>query len=337
MRGADPWALPSAQQFLAEVAPMIWRGGAVISCDASTPAGLAERLVNHLREDLTLERIDPPPGVLPLAVLGEHCGRAGATMAQVLASGRFFLIEGQDMAAPDLDRWSHALTDFACQFEKAGQGGALLFLGPARVPRLGKLDWATRLRRTDAMIWAEYAVPAGRSELMQRLAVNLAVELCGWRLDLVADLVSQREEDILDPMGWLQRQIDEAIATPASFGHASFACPLHLLVKSETVELRRRIWAAQLSVLFPWIEGHRQMLIERHGKHLHLDEHLRAMGVQSVEDIELGGLRRQLGMVLARDEAEQVAALANLRNDLAHRKPISAADFILARRMRGED
>lgn len=330
MSGADPWSLPAAQQFLTEVEPMIWQGGAVISCDVSTPPGIAARLVIYLRDTVTVEPLTPAPGKLPLAVLGEACGQAGALMPQIVASGRCFLIDAQDLSAADCARWTHALTDFAARSVQTDEGGALLFMGDANVPGLGRLDWRQRLRRVDAMIWAEYAVPSGRSELMQRLAVDLAVELCGWRLDLVADLVSQRQEDILDPLGWLQRHADQAIATPASFGLTSFACPLHLLARGELVELHRRIWASQLSVLFPWIEGHRQRLIERHRKHLYLDEHLKALGVHVVEDIELGGLRRQLGRVLARDEADQLAALANLRNHLAHRKPIAARDFVLA-------
>lgn len=330
MRGADPWSLPAAQQFLTEVEPLIWQGGAVICCDASTPPGLAVRLVAQLRETVPVERLAPLPGDLPLAVLGQACGQAGAPMAKIAAAGRCFLIEAQDLTAPDLARWTHALADFAARSVQSDDSGALLFIGEATVPGLARLDWRKRLRRADAMIWAEYSVPSGSSEIMQRLAVDLAVELCGWRLDLVADLVSQRQEDILDPMGWLQRNADQASATPASFGLSPFACPLHLLSKGDLPELRRRIWTAQLSVLFPWIEGHRQRLIERHRKHLYLDEHLRALGVLAVEDIELGGLRRQLGRFLAREEADQLTALACLRNDLAHRKPIAAADFILA-------
>jgi len=330
MRGTDPWSLPAAQQFLSEVEPTIWQGGAVICCDASTPPGLASRLVSYLRDTVTVERLDAAPGELPLAVLGEACGQAGASMPKIVASGRCFLIEAQYLSPADLARWTHTLTDFAARSVQSDEGGAVIFIGEAEVPGLARLDWCKRLRRADAMIWAEYAVPSGNSEVMQRLAVDLAVELCGWRLDLVADLVSQRQEDILDPMGWLQRHADEAIATPASFGLSPFACPLHLLAKGDLVELRRRIWTAQLSVLFPWIEAHRQRLIERHRKHLYLDEHLRALGVLAVEDIELGGLRRQLGRVLTRDETDRLAALAGMRNDLAHRKPISARDFILA-------
>lgn len=330
MRGADPWSLPAAQQFLTEVEPLLWGGGAVVCGDASTPPDLAARLVSHLRDVVPVERLKPAPGALPLAVLGEACGQAGASMSAIVSSGRYFLIEAQDLPADDLVRWAHALDDFAARSGASNDGGAVLFLGEAKVSGLPRLDWRKRLRRADAMIWAEYAVPSGHGEILQRLAVDLAVELCGWRLDLVADLVSQRQEDILDPMGWLQRNADQAIATPAFFGPTPFVCPLHLLVRGEKVELRRRIWSAQLSALFPWIEGHRQRLIDRYRKHLYLDEHLRALGVASVEDIELGGLRRQLAPILSRAEAEQLAALTGLRNNLAHRKPILPADFTLA-------
>jgi hypothetical protein len=329
-RATDPWSLPAARQFLTEVEPLIWRGGAVISSDASTPPKLAERLVSHLRDVATVERLTPAPGALPLAILSDAFGQAGASIAAIVASGRCFLIEAQDLPAADLPGWTRVLADFVAKSASSDEGGAMLFLGEAEVPGMARLEWRNRLRRVDAMIWAEYAVPPGYAEILQRLAVDLAVELCGWRLDLVADLVSQRQEDILDPMGWLQRNADQAIATPASFGPAAFACPLHLLVKGALPELSRRIWKAQLSVLFPWIEGHRQRLIARYRKHLYLDEHLRALGVVSVEDIELGGLRYQLAPILSRAEADRLEALTCLRNNLAHRKPIRPADFTLA-------
>lgn len=330
MRGADPWSLPAAQQFLTEIEPTVWQGGAVIRCDRSTPQDLAGRIVSYLRDTVTVERVVPAVGGLPLAVLGHACGQPGASISAIVASGRFLLVEGQDLVEPDLARWTHVLAEFAAQSLQTDEGGAVLFLGNADVPGLARLDWSGRLRRADALIWAEFAVPSGRNEIVQRLAVDLAVELCGWRLDLVADLVSQRQEDILDPMGWMERNLDQASAATATFGASEFACPLNLMAKGETAELRRRIWTAQLSVLFPWIEGHRQTLIERYRKHLHLDEHLRALGVNSVDDIELGGLRRQLGRIVVREEADRLASLANLRNDLAHRKPISPADFIMA-------
>lgn len=333
---ANPWSLPAAQQFLAEVEPLIWDGGAVLTCDVSTPAGLAEQLVQHLREHMHLIRIEAQPGTLPLAALGDACGRAGGSMAQVIEDERVFLIEAKELGATDLARWSHTLQEFAAQRKGRGHGAAVLFLGAANVPGLACLTWTRRLRRVDAMIWAEYAVPVARNEVMQRLAVDLAVELCGWRLDLISDLVSQREEDILEPMGWLRRNADLAVREPASFGASGFACPLHLLSVGDEAEVRRRIWSAQLTVLFPWIEERRQWLVARYRKQLYVDDHLKSLGVMVAEDIELGGLRKQLLPFLARDDAEKLTALARLRNDLAHRKPVSADDFFLGRRLKVE-
>jgi hypothetical protein len=330
MRGADIWSLPAAQQFLTEIEQTIWQGGAVINGDASTPPCLAARVVTHLRDTVSIHRRVPRPDELPLEVLGELCGQAGVKMQAIVASGRFFLIEAQDLSPTDLNRWGHALADFIAHSAQIDEAGALLLIGDIKVSGVTQLNWNMRLRRADAMIWAEYAVPSGHSDIIHRLAVDLAVELCGWRLDLVADLVSQRLEDILDPMGWLQRNEDQLIAFPASFGPSPFACPLHLLAKGDLVQLRSRIWAAQMSVLFPWVEGHRQGIIQRYRKHLFIDAHLRSLGVFSVEDIELGALRYQLSHILSRQDADQLAALAELRNNLAHRKPIRPADFILA-------
>jgi hypothetical protein len=133
-RATDPWSLPAARQFLTEVEPLIWRGGAVISSDASTPPKLAERLVSHLRDVATVERLTPAPGALPLAILSDAFGQAGASIAAIVASGRCFLIEAQDLPAADLPGWTRVLADFVAKSASSDEGGAMLFLGEAEVP-----------------------------------------------------------------------------------------------------------------------------------------------------------------------------------------------------------
>lgn len=255
----------------------------------------------------------------------------GASVKDVAAQDTVLIVSAQHLTEPDQRRWA----DFMVGFLAVRSRAAILLLAKGKpAVALPKLDWSARLRWADAMIWAEYAVPAGRGGLLQKLAVDLAVELCGWRLDLVADLVSQREEDIIEPMGWLSRNTDRASKETATFGHAVFRCPLQLFVQGDQAELRRRIWTAHLSVLFPWIEDHRQRLIDRYAKHLRVDQHLRSLGVVSVQDIELGAVRWQLSRVLHGEEQYCVEALARMRNDLAHRKPVQAADLSQAMRLR---
>lgn len=235
------------------------------------------------------------------------------------------IVEGNDLPLADLKAWQVFLQRFARERAQAGDGLAILFLSSAATTVEGfvQIAWSGRVRRIDAMIWAEFHVPSGRSALFQDLAVNLAAELCGWRLELVADLVSQREEDILAPQGWLRRNADRGLGFEGYYGSRIFRCPVHLLALGLIKEIELRTWRAQLATLFPWIEEHRLRIIDRYRKFLRIDDHLLKLQVTEVENIELGALRYQLRAHLSRTELEHIEVLASMRNDLAHRKPVA--------------
>lgn len=72
-----------------------------------------------------------------------------------------------------------------------------------------------------------------------------------------------------------------------------------------------------------------EWFVERYRKMLQVDEHLKRLGVESVEELELGALEWQLSRKLDRREANRLAALARVRNALAHRKPAFSEDVRL--------
>jgi hypothetical protein len=109
-------------------------------------------------------------------------------------------------------------------------------------------------------------------------------------------------------------------------------CPVALLRAGNHAELERRIWRAQLTALFPWIEEVRQDVIARYRRMLTVDEHLLALGVRDVEEIELGALARQLRSRMPRDDAYRLDSLGRIRNALAHRKPATPEDLQLTLR-----
>lgn len=329
LRVPEVWNLPSPGQFLAEAEASVAQGGAILSLDASTPTGLAAELSRRFQSSHSTNRLQPQSRVAPLLILAELFDCGGGLGALVANLDCVAIIEGSDLSATDLEAWSVFLRRFRREREAAGDGLAILFLGPAgfAVDSFVQIDWAGRMKRIDAMIWAEFHVPSGRSGLFQDLAVNLAAELCGWRLDLVADLVTQREEDILSPQGWLRRNADLALSFEGTYGTRGFQCPVHLLSLGETKEIAQRTWRAQLSTLFPWIEEHRLRIIDRYRKLLRIDDHQRKLLVTEVENLELGALGYQLRSHLARSELEHIEVLAAMRNDLAHRKPVDPLNF----------
>lgn len=323
------WSLPSPGQFLDEIEGTVWDGGAVLALDASTPSGLSARLSQRFQDRFRVDRIDPKPGVLPVSLLADAVGCDSRIEAVAGAEEQVLIVEGENLPVGEQAPWATFLQRFAKARAQTADGLAILFLAPAgfAVEGMARLDWSGRLKRIDALIWAEFHVPSGRSGLFQDIAVNLAAELCGWRLDLIADLVTQREEDILSPIGWLQRNADMACGFEAAFGTRGFACPLYLFATGNRKEIDQRIWRAQLASLFPWIEERRLRIIDRYRKLLRVDDHLRKLHVTEVENIELGALKYQLRQHITRTELEHVEVLAAMRNDLAHRKPVDSQSF----------
>ena len=213
-------------------------------------------------------------------------------------------------------------------------GLVLILLAPedaAIASDLPQIHWGGRLRRLDVSIWADLHSPfPPHPEPMSTLATQLAVELCGWRLDLVAEIARARQRDLLDPLGWLRARSGEETPVSGFLDGRSMPCPVALIVCEDEGELRRRIWRAQLTALFPWIEEQRQKVIDRHGNWLHVNDHLLKLGVRDREDIDFGAIARQLRSRVSPREAELLECFARLRNDLAHRKPADPDDLDLA-------
>ena len=81
-----------------------------------------------------------------------------------------------------------------------------------------------------------------------------------------------------------------------------------------------RIWAAQVSVLFPLVERERRRLLDVH-RNLWLMPHLREDGeeIQSLEDLEIGDMASQARWVRALEtEWRRLDWLRRVRNALAH-------------------
>ncbi|MBP7338707.1 hypothetical protein [Niveispirillum sp.] len=226
----------------------------------------------------------------------------------------------------DLQEWSVFLKRLATARASGRAGPALLVADPpqgldAPAEALPQI-WRAGLRRGDRVIWAEEHLPAAREGLAADLAVMLAVELCAWRLDLAAMLVRAGLDDLAEPVGWLSRRTETPIVG------ADPPCPLDVLAAQRKGDLYQRIWKAQLTALFPALEGRRLEIVATYRSRLRIDEHLRSLGVTSIDQIELGALRFQLRSQLSRPELQRLETLTRARNALAHLQPVDPDDVL---------
>lgn len=328
----NPWELPSAQAFLAEIEDTVSTGGALVMGGPSMPPNLEGAITRHFhdRDRFTVE-IKSCSNKQPAEMLGEELGvtaEVGA-LARAAHLNQLVVVTPAEGCSADINKWRVFLSRFL-KVRTGQTGGAailVLVVDDTRTEGIPLVAWNGRLKRIDVTIWADLHIPPNRPDPLAALSLALAIELCGWRLDLVAEIARARREDILNPMGWLQCRVDSAVSAPCRLNGQETFCPIALLEQKKEEEVNHRIWRAQLAALFPWIEARRQRVVSTYRKFLRLDEHLRALGVQDVAEIEFGALARQLRSRMTRTDAEIVDCLARLRNRLAHGKEVDPIDL----------
>lgn len=199
------------------------------------------------------------------------------------------------------------------------------------------------VERYDMLLYAAslYSIRS-MSSVRRQLSTAISAELAQWDPELCERLARIEFRDLLGPVnemrrlgeerGWSDVPLDanddllwKAGALQCIDGnrvvHSSF-----LAVHSQERELNKRLWRAELGVLFPLIEQKRQGLIEELRDSIRLP-HITSFGeaISDPFDLEIGHIHAQLrtrgGAVLAR-YGRQIALLRDTRNALAHFEPV---------------
>ena len=169
------------------------------------------------------------------------------------------------------------------------------------------------------------------SSMERQLLISTVVELARWDLRLATLLASLPLRELLTPRdtllqfardhgwegrdGWPQCQPFHDTWNELPCWHSAVVA-----LRNDHDETERRLWQAQVAVLFPFLEIQRRQLLEKYRAQLRLP-HRRPNGttVQRHEDLELGDLVHlsRLRAFRPRDPQE-VESFGQLRNKLAH-------------------
>lgn len=325
MRHADAWSLPGLVRWKEQIEAHLHSGLAVVPTEPSCDPNLFDTLVDGFGGSSV--SISVSCGRAPATAIGDAFRQPPTldALKDPTLDGHlgFIDLRGTDQAT--VNGWVIFLKRFCVQRSSWGLGPSFLVLWPSGsyvMPGVADVEpWHRQLRRGDLVIWAEEHLPRAREGVLEHLAVMLAVELCGWRLDLAAALVQAALSDLADPLDWLSRRTERVVRDTKP------TCPLAARDAGLHDELRLRVWRAQLASLFPELETVRIDVVSRNRSRLVIDERLRALGVTSVDEIEFGGLRHQLRHHLKRPQADELELLARARNALAHRRPIDPDDL----------
>jgi hypothetical protein len=172
-------------------------------------------------------------------------------------------------------------------------------------------------------------------DLYRRIATTIVARLALWDPEVSQRLARENMRRILEPIEVLKRiAIDRDWATldgrksPVSwhsgarglFDGKERTHSAVLAVDDPHNELRRRVWSAQVEVVFPLIEEKRQELIET------LARILTDRSVSDLQDMEIGAIELEIsrkGHRVPYELRRQVRRLKEMRNSLAHLEPLN--------------
>ncbi len=180
------------------------------------------------------------------------------------------------------------------------------------------------------------------TRLRRELKVQAVAHLAAWDPDLVGPLLRQPLAEILESQDTLKEYAtsrgwaDFDNGDPRALWRHGAAEKLGgrwevhsalLALRGESRILQKRLWAAELKVLLPWIEGERHDLLDTYGDRLEVPLEEEYMGSISIRDLEIGKISHFLARVARPSETQTLSyvyGLAKLRNALAHHEPIRA-------------
>ena len=295
------------------------------------PEGFGDALDEVLRLSHELRIIDASSGINPLDSLS-HAFNFDLRSARSLAEdprafGKAVLV--RNLSAAGVDQWDTTLRAFHSGCAKRTGYASLIVavVAPQEIPVFEACGavvhpWKGAVTRTDATLVALTAVDRPRDPLMDRLAVEIAVALCGWDLSSVAVEAARRAHQwpslftIPTILSGTQQQVRWEDGLCDLFDGTTFVkvecCDVH--------EARRRIWQAQVAVLFGWLEQLRLAFIP------HVVPNLRHLGVD-LWSCEWAELSYHLRDNASRDLANLAEKCRRLRNQLAHGKSLRWNDF----------
>ena len=217
-------------------------------------------------------------------------------------------------------------------------------MAPIKAPGTVTRIWRGVFSRLDLSFFASYlgSGRSGRGGLEHRLRVAVVAEVAGFDLGAVEELVDMPLDVLLKPdavlaqlaqrRGWTKETCENPnwskgmcdVVEGRDFIHSAVLC-----AKGETVEIVRRIWRAEVAVLFPHIEDRR---IELTGELSDLLETRLPIEtpfgrIEDVADLEIGHIS-----MLVRDaripgrRKAFIASLARVRHCLAHLQAADEAD-----------
>ena len=353
------WRLPGPSRFVTTIAQELRDGRSVVLClPDQFPNGfvgmLQAALSDGMRDQWYRLEVDSescaPIDLLYARFIPDCSPQEIRNVANLIAhdlfSGRLVWLDR--MTSQAWPAWKRFLSDYehACRSASLLERtlfcvplfGELSLDPPAEDVCLAKHCWRGVVDYTDILLFSSSSFQFRRETLLvKRVAVFVAAGLALWDPEVVERLARARIDDILNPIGILCRiakdrgwsdSVSSHRGTPWHRGWSDLfegRERLHsaiLASRGSRDEIQRRIWNAEVSVMFPFVEEQRQDMLDRLRGFLQVPFKTRFGDViDDVRDLEIGHIEAQLRNAGANADSELLRLaqrLREVRNRLAH-------------------
>lgn len=353
MRRWDYYELPGPSGFLDRIEDDIREEGRsiIMQMGRFAPEGWVEELNRRLSADWYCIPVDGG-AANPLEVLtaGSQFGKRSIDSLETIYelegfSRRIFTVDISDEA--ELAAWTEFLPKFADitrQQPRLERSMVILSIVSGSVSKelnnvmLRSYSFEGVVTPIDMLIYAyQHIPPESGKGLLRDLRAQLSMELSLWDFSLCKELAPLSAATLIDPDAILKRYAEkvgfqemvpvednamliEAGARGLFEGEERFHSAL-LALRDDSKGIRRRIWRAQLRVLYPFVEEHRQSILAKYGRLIKLP-HTRRDGteVSSLQEMEIGDIKVNLDQNTRshRKLKNFIRNLWKIRKDLAH-------------------
>ena len=356
----DWWMIPGPRSFIDAVIGDVREGKSVfLMLPENVPGRFSHALKESLREEFNWESASVTPATNPVDFLYmlfvPHADPRKLRSESSLAGEPEFqrkLISIEGLASEDWGAWSKFFLEYERVSRAVPESRRTLFLiriqgtgyfhTPPSAVGLSCRRWDGWLRRNDMQLYSNSCVRDRKSELETDLTAVLISELGGWDPALCEYLADFNLDQLIQPAEILQTfaaekgwsfhigTYDEAAWSQGLWQTYLGKQTPHTAYGSFLLGqrfLNRLLWKAEIVILMPFIEEHRQVLIEKYRGHLKLPHYSKYGVINDVYDLEIGMLELLLNQSGAPSKAtlDFISNLKLARNQLSHLSPVNSA------------
>ena len=362
------WQLPGPSRFVTSVVEDLRDGkNVILRLPEYVPSGIAaavrETLGNHdlwswcpLRTDEC--RDEPAPLLFSKFIPGTHpqtIRNAHSLSGNDSFSGKLIWVDVT--SGTTWPGWKSFIVDYAhaCRSRSLLErslfclclAGQLALDPPPEDVCLSHQSWQGIVDNLDMLLYTSALLREKQMpDLYRRIATSIVARLALWDPEVSQRLVREEMTRILEPAEVLKEMaIDRGWLTPEQklpptswhtgakglFDGKERTHSAALAVDDPSNELRRRVWSAEVEVIFPLIEEKRQELIKT------IAGVLTHRTVSELQDMQIGEIELEMsrrGNRVPYELRRQVKTLKEMRNSLAHLEPLSPG-LIISNEIKG--